>query len=62
MEVSSESPKKTIVCFGDSIIDGVIFKKEFRYNYPDLLFEKLLQNKETSNLSIANQGINANKL
>ena len=62
IEVSSESPKKTIVCFGDSITDGVIFKKEFRYNYPDLLFEKLLQNKETSNLSIANQGINANRL
>ena len=62
IEVSSESPKKTIVCFGDSITDGVKFNNEFRYNYPDLLFYKLLQNKETSNLSIANQGINANRL
>ena len=62
IEVSSESPKKTIVCFGDSITDGVKFNNEFRYNYPDLLFYKLLQNKKTVNLSIVNQGINGNKI
>lgn len=54
--------KKNIVYFGNSITDLIIFKKEFRYNYPDLLFDKLLQNKETSGLSIANQGINTNIL
>lgn len=54
--------KKTIVYFDNSITDLIIFKKEFRYNYLDLLFDKLLQNKETSSLSIANQGINANIL
>lgn len=54
--------KKTIVYFGNSITDLIIFKKEFRYNYPDLLFDKLLQNKETSGLSVANQGINVNIL
>ena len=54
--------KNTIVYFGNSITDLIIFKKEFRYNYPDLLFDKLLHNKETSGLSIANQGINTNIL
>ncbi len=62
MEISSEFPKKTIVCFGDSITDGVIFRNGTRDNYPDILFYELIQNKETSNLSMANEGINADRL
>jgi lysophospholipase L1-like esterase len=62
IEISSESPKKTIVCFGDSITDGVIFRGDIRDNYPDILFSRLHQNNEASNLSIVNEGINGDRI
>ena len=40
LEISSEHPKKTIVCFGDSITDGVSETKDSRNNYPDILSKK----------------------
>ena len=62
LEISSESPKKVIVFFGDSITDGVIFKDDMRDNYPDIFFEKLYYTKNISDISVVNEGINADRL
>ena len=62
IEVSSESPKKTIVCFGDSITDGVSGTGDARNNYPDILSERLHKNKETSDIAVINKGIDGNRL
>ena len=62
LEISSEHPNQVIVCFGDSITDGVIFNKDVRDEYPEILFQKLYNNKMTSNISVVNVGINADKL
>ena len=62
LEISSEHPNEVIVCFGDSITDGVKFNKDIRDNYPDILFQKLYNNKMTSNISVVNVGINADIL
>ena len=62
IEISSNPPKKTIVCFGDSITDGVSQTFDARNNYPDILSKKLHENPETSNFAVINEGINGNRL
>ena len=62
LEISSEHPNKVVVCFGDSITDGVILKNNVRDNYPDMLFQKLSNYKMTSNISVVNVGINGDRL
>ena len=59
LEISSDNPKKVIVCFGDSITDGVIWKDNYRDNYPDILFSKLYIKNQMTDISVVNQGINA---
>lgn len=62
MEISSDNPKKVIVCFGDSITDGVIFNNEIRDSYPGILFEEIYKNNKSTEFAVVNEGINADKL
>ena len=59
--ISDDEPKKTIVCFGDSITDGVVFYNNERANYPDLLYDKLLKN-NMGDIAVVNEGINAERI
>ena len=62
IEVSSKIDKKTVVCFGDSITDGVTKYKDSRYNYPDFLHEKFNKMLKTSNIAVVNAGISGDKI
>jgi lysophospholipase L1-like esterase len=62
IEISSDKPKKVIVCFGDSITDGVKLNNGTRDNYPDMLFEKIYNNNKNTDIAIVNEGINGDKL
>ena len=62
LEISSDTPKKVIACFGDSITDGVIMKKNYRDNYPAILFSKLYIENKMTDISVVNAGINADIL
>ena len=62
VEVSDKNPKKTIVCFGDSITDGVSKAKDARNNYPNILFKNLYENEKVLDYSVINEGINGDKL
>ena len=62
LEISSDNPKKVIVCFGDSITDGVILENKYRDNYPDILFSKLYIENQMTDISVVNEGINADIL
>jgi lysophospholipase L1-like esterase len=57
------APKKTttIVALGDSITDATGSPFEDK-DWPSLLAERLLQNKKTSNFSVANVGISGNRV
>ena len=57
IEVFSNIPKKVIVCFGDSITDGMSNTDDARFNYPNILLSKLHENKDTSEIAIINEGI-----
>ena len=62
LEINSKSPKKTIVCFGDSITDGTGSDMDKHHKYPDYLAIKLNLNKNTTNMGVINKGIYANKI
>ena len=62
IEVYSNPPKKTIVCFGDSITDGTGTTIDRQDRWPDLLSIKLHLNKETNNIAVVNKGIGGNKI
>lgn len=62
IEVVSNPPKKTIVCFGDSITDGAGADIDKNNKWPDFLSLKLHLNKETSDIAVVNKGINGNKI
>ena len=62
IEVSSYTPKKTIVCFGDSITDGSSRTFDARNNYPDILSKILHENEETLNYAVVNEGIRRNNI
>ena len=57
IEIFSYSPKKTIVCFGDSITDGAGSTFDRHNSWPDLLSEKLNLNRISSNFAVINKGI-----
>ncbi len=60
VETYAEAGTKTIVCFGDSITDGVGATHNGFDTWPEVLAEKLLQTSDTKNLSIANTAISGN--
>ena len=62
IEISSHKPKEVIVCFGDSITDGVILKNNIRDNYPDILFDNIYNNNGNEEIAVINEGINSDKL
>ena len=62
LEINLKTPKKTIVCFGDSITDGAGSDMDKQSRYPDWLSIKLNLNKNTSNIGVINKGINGNRI
>ncbi|MBQ8622876.1 MAG: SGNH/GDSL hydrolase family protein [Oscillospiraceae bacterium] len=60
VETYAEAGTKTIVCFGDSITDGVGATYNGFDTWPEVLAQKLQENPETQNLSIANTAISGN--
>jgi len=62
IEAISEIQKDIIVCFGDSITDGVGSANDRHNRYPDLLSTKLRLNKGTADISVINQGITSTRV
>ena len=62
IEVVSINEQKTIVCFGDSITEGVGSTIDKHNRWPDKLAEKLQKNPIFSNLGVANAGIGGNRI
>ena len=62
IEISSDRPKKVIVCFGDSITDGVSKTNDARNNYPGILSRKLVEDKNFTDIAVINEGIDGNRL
>ena len=62
IEIISSTKKSTVVCFGDSITDGLGSTNNRHNRYPDLLAMKLKLNKETSDLSVVDEGITSTKV
>ena len=60
LEIVSPVKKSCVVCFGDSITDGMGSKYDKHNRYPDFLAMKLKLNKDTSYLSVINEGISGN--
>ena len=62
IEVISNKLQKSIVCFGDSITEGVGSTIDKHNRWPDKLAEKLQKNKIYSNLAVVNAGIGGNRI
>ena len=62
LEIVSKVKKSCVVCFGDSITDGMGSKNDKHNRYPDFLSMKLKLNKDTSYLSVVNEGISGSLL
>lgn len=60
VETYAEAGTRTIVCFGDSITDGVGATYNGFDTWPEVLAEKLQENPGTRNISIANTAISGN--
>ena len=60
LEIVSSLKKSCVVCFGDSITDGMGSKNDKHNRYPDFLATKLKLNEDTSYLSVVNEGISGN--
>lgn len=58
----SGSAEGAIVCFGDSITDGVLSRANANHRYPDILAVRLQANPATSNLGVLNEGIGGNSV
>ncbi len=51
-----------VVCFGDSITDGVHSSKDANLRWPDLLAKRLLADRKTATLGVLNEGIGGNRI
>ena len=51
-----------VVCFGDSITDGVRSTPDADQRWPDLLAKRLAGNKKTKRLAVLNAGISGNRV
>ena len=60
--ISNNILKKTIVCFGDSITEGVGSTIDGHNRWPDQFASNLQENKKYSNIAIANAGIGGNRI
>ena len=62
IEVSSFPRKNAVICFGDSITDGHGSTNDIQGRWTDYLAEKLNKDKDTSEISVVNEGIRGNQL
>jgi len=62
VDVLAPAAAAAIVTFGDSITDGARSTPDANRNWPSILAERLLANKNTANLAVLNQGISGNRL
>lgn len=62
INVWNETGAGAIICFGDSITDGVGSDVDNYNNYPDLLANLMQSDTATANYSVVNSGIGGNKL
>lgn len=62
IEVVNDNDKKAIVCFGDSITEGVGSTLDKNNRWPDKLAEKLQENKMYEDLAVVNAGIGGNRI
>ncbi len=60
IETYAEAGTRTVVCFGDSITDGVGATHNGFDTWPDVLAQKLNENPDTRHLSVANTAISGN--
>lgn len=59
IEVSHSSPRKAVVCYGDSITDGRGSTDDKQNRWTDVLSKKLYLNDRTINVAVVNEGIGA---
>lgn len=62
VETYAEAGTKTLVCFGDSITDGVGSTYNGFDGWAEVLAQKLQANPETANISVANTAISGNSV
>ena len=60
--VSKNIPKTTIVCFGDSITEGVGSTTDGNNRWPDQFASNLQENRKYNNIAVANAGIGGNRI
>lgn len=60
--VRAPAEDAAVVCFGDSITDGVRSTPDTNQRWPDLLARRLAGNKKTKMLGVLNQGISGNRV
>lgn len=59
IEVASYPPRKSVICYGDSITDGRGSTDDKQNRWTDVLSSKLYLNDKTQNVAVVNAGIGA---
>lgn len=62
VDVESDSTRRVIVTFGDSITDGSSSTIDAQKRYSDRLFARLQEDPETRSCAVVNQGLGGNRL
>ena len=62
VEVMVPGTAGAVVCFGDSITDGVFSTRDRNARWPDIFARRLQGNKKTKQLSVLNEGIGGNRI
>jgi lysophospholipase L1-like esterase len=62
VDIVPREASHTIVCFGDSITEGVVSTVGAFRGWPDRLVERLQANPSTRDWSVVNAGIGSNRL
>src|SRR5882757_602085 len=62
IDVTADDKSASIVTFGDSITDGAHSTRDANARWPDILAQRLHDNKKTANLGILNEGIGGNRV
>ncbi len=62
VDVMAPAEASVIVAFGDSITDGARSTPDTNHSWPALLAARLVSNKETANVGVANLGIGGNRV
>jgi lysophospholipase L1-like esterase len=62
VDVLAPANAATLVAFGDSITDGARSTPDTNHNWPSFLAQRLLANRSTANIAVANEGIAGNRV